>query len=215
MYLSDRSSNWFPALIVGLGLAVALFYVRARFTRPEVPTPVKTALEHFAPGVTMATTVDENARHVANLHWTENVGFVGRPASRYFDEVRLVPRRRQGQPLPNDRGAKVASVELVAFHMAGLRRIMRDLAGVFDTTVFSEGCLDPVGDGYPHRQVRYMTTKRNLGGAAVINDWPVPAVDNDSARLVWSLVTWSGAFDGSATLHAPYVPVPCKLLVPR
>src|ERR1043166_5599245 len=193
MYTSDRSANWFRAFVLGIGILAGLFFLRARLTRPEVPTPVSSTLRQYAPGVAIATTVDQSARHVYDLHWVDGVGFVGKPDAPPFDEVRMIPRRTKGGGLPNDRRAKIEFVQLIAHRPMDITPTMRQLAVAFDTTVFHEGCLDPVGDGYPYRQVKYFTTRHNLGGAALIDDWVVPRRPvNETPPRPWSLLPWSG-----------------------
>jgi hypothetical protein len=199
------------SLLIAVGVLGGGFLAYSRFSRPDVPTPVAKTLEHFAPGVAIATSVEQSGKRVSGLHWVDGRGWVGKPAAPYADEVRLFPRRGKGDP-GSDRNASVESVELVAFHDDALKSTLRNLAITFDTNLVEEGCLDPVGDGYPYRQVRYFTTKHDRGGAAIINDWVTkPRVWNDTVTLhPWSIVLWTGKFAGASTLHGSYKRASCK-----
>src|SRR3954466_12173325 len=104
--MNSRALFSFPALIIAIALAIAFFFVRARLTRPDVPTPVAATIEHFAPGVAIGTSIDHSAKKVAGLRWVDNVGFIGRPAATMFDEVRLIPERPASGALVSDRESK-------------------------------------------------------------------------------------------------------------
>src|SRR4051812_43992233 len=161
MSISGKSFFSFPGLIIGLGLAIVFFKLYGPLTRPTVPTPVSATIDHFAPGVAIAKSVGEATKRVTALRWVDNVGYIGKPGGTTFDEVRLVPRRSRSGQLIADRDAQVETVEMVAFGRYGsnsygnyynIQPILRNLAVAFQTMDVKEGCLEPVGDGYPYRQ---------------------------------------------------------------
>jgi hypothetical protein len=214
MPITRRSFFSFPGLALGLGIAIAFFKLYGPLTRPAVPTPVSATIDHFAPGVAIGVSVDEATKKVAGLKWVDDRGFIGKPTGSPFDEVRIIPKRSKTGQLVSERSQKVDYVELVAFNKYSMMSIMRDISIAFGSP-FSEGCLEPVGDGYPYRQVRYWTTKSDRGGAAVINDWTsrTPRLYYDTMPDPWSIITWAGKFGGSTTLKGHYEPVPCLNLV--
>src|SRR6185369_11581079 len=75
MPFNSRPFFFFPAAVIGIGLAIVFFKVYGATTKPDVPAPIAEATAFYAPGITLGKPVKEQ-RAVGELRWVRYVGYV-------------------------------------------------------------------------------------------------------------------------------------------
>ncbi|MDB4906568.1 MAG: hypothetical protein JWO05_1352 [Gemmatimonadetes bacterium] len=201
-----------PALGIGIACAIGFFRVYGYFTRPEVPRPIAATVEHYAPGVAIGTSVRRSTKRLTGMRYVRYVGFVGTlPRNNDgFGQVRLLLSPTDRAKPIGDEDARVDAVEVVGNSGSDQAMVMTDLAMLF-RGMPKDGCIAPATEETPYRRVQYWTTANNRGGVALITDWITPGNPGaGNGVAVWSLLAWSGAFDGSKTLRAGFDPRSCQ-----
>jgi hypothetical protein len=195
----------FPALAVAFGGVLLFFNLRGRATRPDVPVLVSSTVEHFAPGVTLGSSVKASSAQLRGVTWVPDVGYVGTIAKgREFEQVRMFLRADERAKPRATEDALIESVELVSTktdqYVKG--KVLSDL-GIHFRGPAKEGCIMPVYEDAPYRQVYYWTTREDRGGVAYLQDWTVRQ-SRHPGLVVWSIIAWSGPFKGTETLLANF-----------
>ena len=168
----------------------------------EVHRAVSATVDHFAPGLSLSTPVKQNAPRLGGNRWVQHVGLVGTAPRGLFVQARLYPEleARNEPSLQGD--APVRVIELLADNSSNDISVMSDLMIAF-RGIPKEGCvLVRRGETQQLRQVRYWAAPKGAGGVAVVSDF-------NTQTPVWSLVAWSGPFNGTETLMAPFEPRQC------
>jgi len=198
-----------PVMLTAVALAVVFFQVRKRFAAPAVPIQVAATIGHFAPGVGIGSSMKDASTAFADVRWVPQVGYVGRVKEGPFVQVRLYPDAETRKKPSGDLKSRVQQVEFLSTSNLGMGRVFSDLARVFRNGDPLEGCITSVSVQFPaRRSVMYWVTKSDQGGVALIYDLDA-RVDNKPAPLVWSMIAWSGPFQGSPQLHAAFVKRRC------
>lgn len=195
-----------PAIGIGIACAFGFFRVYGYFTRPDVPRPVLAVVDHYAPGVAIGTSVRRSEKRLTGMRYVRYVGFVGTlpHSADGFSQVRLLlgPTDR-AQPI-GDEDARVEAVELVGNQGMDQGAVMSDLGIVF-RNMPKDGCIAPVSEEMPYRRAQYWTTPNDRGGVALITDWITPShPGTGNGVAVWSLIAWSGPFNGATTLRSNF-----------
>ena len=193
-----------PARTNLLVCAVLVYAVPACTGSPtyEVHRAVSATVAHFAPGLDLSKSLGQNASRLSNRRWLQHAGVVGMAPRGLFVQARLypAPEARAKAELQND--APVRVIELVADNSSNDVSVQMDLAIAF-RGVPKEGCLLlRSGDARQLRTVRYWNAPKGAGGVAVVSDFV-------TGTPVWSLIAWTGPFNGTETLMAPFEPRPC------
>src|SRR6185503_4247570 len=138
-----------------------------------------------------------------------NAGFVGAMMNdRGFTHARVIPSPDERAKPVGDTKARVAAVELVAERSDSIAPVMFDLGIAFRGSP-KDGCIMPSADGMPHRRVQYWVTPQDKGGVALLTDWTLGETTAPSQVVVWSILLWSGRFEGGKTLMANFDPRSC------
>jgi hypothetical protein len=182
-------------------------------TRPVAPLPVAKTLEYYASGVKLGEPVSSAKSSVASLRFVSHLGFVGAntargEGSRVFPQVRLLlaPSWRV-KTAKAAADAPIDAVELVTANKYAFSWIAPQITQTFMSAP-RVGCIRTSTPGN-FREVHYWTTKNNLGGAALINDWGGSSEPAHPGQMVVNLILYSGPFDGSRTLRSKFVPIDC------
>ena len=197
---------------VGIAVAVAMvfFVVYGWATRPAVPAPIAAILRAYAPGVTLGVKATASLPAMRDVSWVRGVGWIGVPAggAGEFDQIQLLPAVGLASGNADAKRMVITNVRLLS-HATTSQDVLLRIAAAFRRPP-RQGCLTPSDPALPLRQVQYWTTPNDRGGAALLFDWS-PAVRTGGVVQpeVWSLMLWTGRFEGSATLRAPFVPGQC------
>src|SRR5688500_8799803 len=188
-----------PSHFKASAAAVAVCLVPACSDAPtyEVHRAVSATVEHFAPGLSLSTPVRQNAARMGSTRWVQHVGLIGDAPRGLFVQARLYPdpEARQKPQLQGD--APVRAIELLADNSSNEISVMSDLAIAF-RGIPKEGCVRLRNGDVEHlRQVRYWAAPGSAGGVAVLSDF-------NKSPVTMSLLAWSGAFNGTETLMAPF-----------
>src|SRR5438128_1858722 len=113
MQFKSRPFFFFPAAVIGIGLAIVFFKFYGRLTKPDVPAPVVNTLKYFAPGVAIGKPVKES-KGLGDLVWVRHVGYVSDYPRAGFIQTRLIVSPEEADKVTGDPNAKVIAVELVS-----------------------------------------------------------------------------------------------------
>src|SRR6185503_14622027 len=130
------------ATLVAAAVAAAFYVVTIKRTsEPEAPLPVSATITHFAPGMAIGSTVEENARVLRRATWVRNAGFTGPLLNdRGFTHARLILSPDERSKPTGDMKARVAGVELVAERSDSITGVMFDLGIAFRGSP-KDGCI--------------------------------------------------------------------------
>jgi len=236
MPFNSRPFFFFPALAIGVALAIVFFKVYGQATQPDVPTPVANTLHYFAPGVELNKPV-KDAKGIGELTWVRHVGFVSNLPRGGFVQTRLLVSHEEAEKEVGDRNAIVEAVEIVS-NTNEMQGLMTEAQMSIRKQprygcVFSGGTLG-------NRAVMFYLTPKDLGGFAFIDGLSktdtLAEREETRARMarmkaaaesgyyrteyaksppvfkVWSMIVWNGKFDGARTLRAKFEERPCSMV---
>ena len=203
--MAYRPSFFFPAVAIGIGLAIGFFKIYGRLTRPAVPYPVAASVQSIVPKIVIGEPARTSAAALQAPRWIAHLGFVGHvPGNTQFDVARLYVGSADlssAQP-PSD--APLEAVELLSSKNTGwYRRLGANLEGAFRGPP-KRGCISPGREELPYREVSYWVTPNDRGGVALIFDYDKAKEPRHPDLFVWSMFAWRGPFRGSETLHARF-----------
>lgn len=201
----------FQTVGIAASVAMVFFVVYGWLTRPAVPTPIAAILRAYAPGVTLGDRADASLPAMREVSWVRGLGWIGAPAaSGAFDQIQLLPAVGRASGNADAKRMVITSVHLLS-HAATSQDALIRIVSVLRRPPM-QGCLTPSDADLPHRQVQYWTTPNDRGGAALVSDWSVASPAGGIGQPeVWSLVLWTGPFEGSTTLHASFVRGHCPV----
>jgi hypothetical protein len=167
MQIKSRPFFFFPAAIIGIGLAIVFFKVYGRLTKPDVPVPVAETLTSYAPGIALGMKI-KDVKGLGELTWVRHVGYVSNTPRAGWVQTRLLPAPEIADRETGDPEAKIVAVELVStkeplssYQIPGK---MPYRSGPIAGCVFSHRPgLEPL------RKVEVWRTKNDEGGVAIIS----------------------------------------------
>jgi hypothetical protein len=207
-----RQFLFFTAIGLAIVIAFIFFRIYGPLAGPEVPLPVSATVEHFAPGIAIGSTMKESTKKLRGIRWMQHVGFIGAIDGK-FTQARLFPSLEARRKPIGDDDARVEAVELVSVRGSGIPTTMSDLGIVFRASP-KDGCIVPSTDEMPYRRVQYWISPNDRGGVALITDWTFKPASSTAGVAVWSMLAWSGPFQGSKTLLAQFDPRSCVVVAP-
>ncbi|MFL5616063.1 MAG: hypothetical protein ACJ796_20525 [Gemmatimonadaceae bacterium] len=218
-----------PATIVGIAIAIVFFKLYGMLTRPDVPRPIATIVDQFAPGVHIGATVFDTRHSVAGMTYVSHLGFVGMPGQRdnnlpgygvvRFAQVRLLlDEKTRAQPNPNPKDARIDAVEIVSIDPSATSQITNAFI-MLTRTPPREGCLQTSEEGRL-RDVHVWSAPNDRGGVALISDLGTtptsPATPTSytppGVPTLTSVLAFSGKFEGGRTLRGKYTDASCALV---
>jgi hypothetical protein len=187
-------SFFFPAVGIGLLVAIGFFKVYGAISRPDVPTPVSSAITRLAPGVAIGKRI-RDLKGIPSPYWVQNVGYVSDVNRPGIVQIRLLASPDMRKRELGDLATEVDGVELVGppGSFTGSRE-MGAIAAGFGTRA-REGCVIPNTPGLPRRNVEYWVSRKDRGGMAVLYDYSTVDVEADRVARAREIARWRREYE--------------------